>query len=405
MGEYVGIGKFNKKYIWMLLGAFCSYYIARYSYLLFQQDKNDQYKKREYKYEYKENNKLLKTLLKCFGFCLAIIGELIRKKLSKEEKKNYQVLKTKDKIWILIVSLLFLLDEFLASFLKLYQKLPNISFDEQYNTIQFIFLFITSKIIFKSIYYKHQYISIIFMIFFELFRSIVRIIDNKEDNRTVKIVIISFFVQLIRAMIDSLFYSFCKYLIEKKFFSQYKVIYIFGFIIFTIMIIIYAILTGISVNTESTFCFINYNNKCYLDNFFSIFTDFSFLQFLGLIFDAIFQCSLYIFFTFIISYNTICHVFPYYQFIAFSLSFKKNTTLILIFIVVSFIFEFFSTFVFLEIIILKCCGFNKNIKVNIDYRSRLDIESNRTSSRTLIDIDDSYIVDSSPMKEISMITN
>ena len=178
--------------------------------------------------------------------------------------------------------------------------------DERYNSIEFIFLFLISLIIFKKRYYKHQYISILFIIILEMIRYIIKPNNisgfkqnydrkDKYGNETMPYIghqrtinsWYEFFFQIVRATIDAIFIGYCKFLMEVKFFSPYKVTYLFGLICLVIILIIYIILSFISVEEKNKYNFIKYKGKYYIENLFSVFCDFTFLQFLGLFFFSI----------------------------------------------------------------------------------------------------------------------
>ena len=82
---------------------------------------------------------------------------------------------------------------------------------------------------------------------------------------------------------------------------------------------------------------------------------------------------------------TICHIFLYFLVYAFyntAKNYNKIDGTIFIIEIILFIFEFLNLLVFLEIIELKFCGLNKNLKSNIEERAKLDLENinDRTSS-------------------------
>ena len=109
--------------------------------------------------------------MKYLGYCYLIIGEiifllnnffLIIKKIIRKKfdtKANdapvTNLVKIKDIIFIIIVTLIALTDEFLVIFLKIKTN-SLITLDERYNFPLFIFLFISSILIFKMRYYNHQ---------------------------------------------------------------------------------------------------------------------------------------------------------------------------------------------------------------------------------------------------------
>ena len=348
--------------------------------------------------------------MRFLGISYLIFGELISKKIiyNKGEKPIKNLIKIKDIVFISIVCFLFLIGEFIAIFLKIKTN-TEIALDERYNSIEFIFLFIISLIIFKVRYYKHQYISILLIILLEIIKYIINITINNndkslnEENKDIN-PWFEFLLQTVRATIDAIFVGYSKLLMEVKFFSPYKATYLFGLISFIVILIAYIILSFISVEGTNSYCFIYYKEKCYVENLLSVFCDFTFLQFLGLfllsIFDGIYQFT----YNFIVRDYTICHFFIYFQFYSLYTNIternKKKLTLSLIFIFS--IFELFITFVFLELIQLNFCGLNKNVKSNIEKRALLETNENifkNEGINSYVYDDDNYITQLNEVKE------
>ena len=147
----ISFGKMDIKYLLLIILILVSLAVGALSFNLYKNNRGNYYP------NYKENNKFLKSFLKYLGMTYFILGESIRKKFvyKKGEKPIKNLITIKDIIYLLIVCFFVLLDEFFAIFLKIKTN-KEISFDERHNSIEFIFLFIISLIIFKVRYYKHQ---------------------------------------------------------------------------------------------------------------------------------------------------------------------------------------------------------------------------------------------------------
>lgn len=427
MKSPISLGKIKLKYFLMIGFAIGFLFLGR-RYTLYSDEK----KKIFQKYLTEEDkgregvnytdNKLLKTFLKYIGFALFIIGDLIIKKLSfgriigtsitevksivskkyNLTKEDSRVIMTyKDWIFIFIIALLHIADEIIAIIIKTIKGSKNIAINEAYISIEFIFLFLTSYLIFKLKYYKHQYITIIIIIFLEIFRLF--ILGNDDENFSEFIT--TTLLQIIRAFIDSLFIGYSKGLMEYKYFSPYKALYIFGFINGTIITILYVIATIKPVDPSSIFCTLKYEGKCYFDNFKSIFKDFSFVQFLGLFFNMISSSTTQLLFNAIINDFTICHIFIYYTFYSFYDIFnkqegEKNHSIIqIIFATISGIFEFIAAFVFLEIIVLNFCGLDKNVKINIEERAIRESLFEKEERNESFDLVEDYDVEVKDIKK------
>ena len=407
--KYISFGHLNIKYLIMILSAIVLLFIGRGGYFLYLGGLNE-----------KDNHKLLKTFLKYIGFSLCYVGEIIRKKLTfknnedeekllnsdvryndaqkKEASKHF--INPKDKIYIIIIALAHLVNEFLAITLKAISRNTIIKFDNLYNTIEFLFLFFISYFIFKLVYYRHQKISIILIILCEILKIMVLQIKKEgtnQENNDGKFSFISLMIQILKAFFDSVFIGYSKVLMEDKFFSPYKVLYIFGFINGLLVLLLYFIFTCISYesnenNKNNIFFELEYNGKLYFDNFYGIFEGFNFLKFIGLLLDIIGVTGSCLFFNFIVNNFTICHLFFYYQIYSFYGNIKSGSGSNLFFVIIISIFELFITIVFLELIILHCFKLDKNVKKNIVERSVLDVD-NKDDNDDENDLnDDNYIV-------------
>ena len=414
MAACISLGKIELKYILMVLSANIFLLIGKVAYPMYYSRKKEILKKYWTKEEIDKNsikneNILLKSFLKYIGFSLFFIGEKIRnkkyfgkekiEKLIKNSMKNQRLslnnkkeisrhlLSLKDKVIFCIISFAHLTNEFISISIKTIGTLDNIPIDEEYISIEFITLFLTSFFIFKIRYYNHQYISIALIIILEIFRYIIKLdkLENIEDF------IIKAVLQVIRSFLDSIFIGYAKLLMEYKFFSLYKTLYIFGFINGICIIIIYIIATLTPVDPKSMLCSLKYKNNCYFVHFFSIFEEFNFIQFISLIFNMIGVTVNQFLFNYISNDYTICHIFPYYQiYVLYENTYKKKNNSLLIYTVTTGIFEFLITLVFLEIIVLNCCTLNKNIKENIEKRALMDVKFEDVEG--IWDIDENYSV-------------
>ena len=137
---------------------------------------------------------------------------------------------------------------------------------------------------------------------------------------------------------------------------------------------------------EDSIFSIKYNNRYYYDNILSVFNDYS----LGELFLFIYIYSYYpiafLLFNIIIENFTMCHIFLPYQigiFINNATAFSDNFYSMLIILIL----EIFMTLVFLEIIELKFCGLNQNIKRNIEMRAIEDSVNSMKKENESLEID------------------
>ena len=398
--NYISFGKFDLKYLLMISVAISLLFIGRASYSHLYLSKSEV-----------DHHKLLKSFLKYIGFSLCIIGELIRRRISfgnekdedplnnpmfshlnisKKKEALSHLITCKDIIFIVLISLIHLGDEFLAITIKVLSTNELIQIDEKYNILEFNLLFLTSYIIFKMHYYKHQYISIILIIMFEIIRMICKF-ESKDIIKNVGL-------QLVRAFIDSVFIGYAKGLMEYKFFSPYKALYIFGFINLVILLIIYFIFTYIPYNTgDNDYFSLIYNKNRYFDNFYAIFEGFNFSKFMGLFLNMISSAGSQLLFNFIVNDFTMCHIFIYYQIYVLVENIINGDYIITI---ITGLMELFVTLVFLEIIEVKCFGLNKNIKKNIEERACLDSNNiNNNERNDSVEISEDHTISEGDKKE------
>ena len=169
-------------------------------------------------------------------------------------------------------------------------------------------------------------------------------------------------------------YGYINLLMRYKYYSIYKASYFLGVNI-PIIVIIYIIFSYFPLDNENYFCFEKYNGSCYIDNIYSLFQYLS--QNLIILLLSVVNALSYCIFTIsmnLILYNyTIFHLLLPWQIhesfntIIDSLKDSKNY-----FLMFFHVFEIFFILVFIEFIELKFCGFDYNIKKNIQTRASKD---------------------------------
>ena len=149
-----------------------------------------------------------------------------------------------------------------------------------------------------------------------------------------------------------------KYILEYLFCSAYEILFyegVFDLIVFIIALSIYT-------NINSSRCDINYNNLCYIDNFFSYYDSLNWKEIFIFFFVMTYHLFYFLFFLLTIKY------FNAFYFIIILLSedeiiynYEIESWKICINLLI-FATVFFMTLVFLEIIELNCFGLEKNTK-------------------------------------------
>ena len=222
---------------------------------------------------------------------------------------------------------------------------------------ELIFLFILSKFLNKMIYYKHQYFSIIIMIITELISFVFNFI-----NEGILMLFIILFINLFLSFLRALLYIYLKRLMEYKYISPYKITFIFGILNFSIVIIVYIIVSF--CECKNNYCKTLYNDKNYFANILEIFNVISIFLFFIFLLRAFMTVLNYA----IIRYFSVCHSFIYFQLCMLigilenqediskrnSYFFIKLTLLII---------DIFFSLIFLEIIEVNICGISYNTKI------------------------------------------
>ena len=236
---------------------------------------------------------LLKPLLIYIGMALCFIPELILKKKSQnknvteiteinDNKSNkgfieyiYNDLSDKienrDYIHIGFISLVLILIDFIKIYL---QKKENCE-DAQYIFTELPFLLIISIYIYNINFYKHQYLSIIILTFFGFIQYLIKILYYYKSTSNFIDIIIDLFLQIVMGLGEAIYFSYVKGLMQFKFFSPYKVCYIFGIINGIIILIIYFVVSLIKCSGESLLCSVKYKEAYYFDNIFAVITSYN----------------------------------------------------------------------------------------------------------------------------------
>ena len=268
----------------------------------------------------------------------------------KEEiKKIGYIIKSKKNIMLIILlSLMSVINDFLCVLIK-----GETIFEERLFYLFFIPLF--SKIILKENIYKHQYFSLLISLIGSIFLIIPICFDLKNNS------IIPNILNVIKGINYPLFLVLIKYLVEKSYIPPLKVCLVIGIISIIINVIGYTI-----------YCLIIYD--------FSLFTDcldFSLVEkksviiiyfIMYFLFLTASQLTLYL----SISYfsptliNVTAIISTLLLWIAKAIFLKYTPKIEIIFNPIGYIIALISTFIYNELIIFNCCGFNKNIKIFVN---------------------------------------
>ena len=225
---------------------------------------------------------------------------------------------------------------------------------------ELLFLFLLSKIMYNTQFYKHQYISIIILTLLGLAKFIVKNSGNMEKF------FLRFFIHIGYSFFKSLITVYIKGLMEYKYFSPYKACYKFGIVNVIIMTILNI---GASFFPCDSFsCQVTFNKKRYFANILAIFSIPGLFMFIIFILKAI---------TLVLEYNIILNFTVFHSFLiiqltqfleASSIKMMGDSKAYLAITLINFVLSIFLIFLFLEIIEINIFKISHNTKTNIEMR-------------------------------------
>ena len=382
MGNILSFGNCNKKLIYLIFYTTLTilvFFVSIKIYMKYHLD-NIEVKLRLQK------NYLYNFFLEYLGYFLCIIPDKFNKKnLNKIQKKkpelnenasnliyyifndplDEKILSTKEIFILIFICLLSLFKRFSLLLVDILNKSEA---NEDYNFYEYILFYITSIYILKRNYYKHQFISIIFIVLLGIVKYAIKK-TYLEVAKNYYILILDLFNSILTCII----YGYVKGLMEYKYFSIYKSAYIFGMIDVPAIIILYFIISYIpSEGLLDTNDCILYKGRYYFDNIYSFISNFNFIDIIPSILYIIGSGLQQLLINKIINDFTILHIalpFEIHELIYNIIEIKQKYVYVLWVIIFCSFFEFFFFFVFLEIIELKFCGLNYNTEKNIRIRS------------------------------------
>lgn len=324
-----------------------------------------------------------------FAQFLMIIPHLILKKDMSSKKVDQQIEKSNISIEYIFntetieFSTKEIIFFFGAGIIKLLSDIIQIIFliliikKEKYNEtislyyyFELIFLFLFSKIMYSIQLYKHQYFSLMILTVSALAKFIYLHYEMDIDD---------FFWYLIfhilGSILKSVFNVYIKGLMEYKYYSPYKVCYIYGLINLIIMAVIYVLFSFIPCDDSNTDCNIIYNDERYFANILALF---SITGLFTLFFEII--LSVLAVLNYIVIYRfSVFHIFLFLQFLQIAdianYNEKEDQNIYNIIIIISFIiFNIFFVLLFLEVIEINIFKLSFNTKKNIENRALLEKE-------------------------------
>ena len=222
--------------------------------------------------------------------------------------------------------------------------------------LEIVFIVIISKFLLKTKLYIHHYLGLIVFIILSLS------IDIPFNLSIFKPGIYFFFIYCIYLLLDSIFITYEKYMMDKLYYSPFIIVFSIG-LLFLATSTLFVIIIAFKGNML-------YDGKKYKLQSFSDYFEENGVKgpIVHIIYLTSFRFVLNILKILTIYYFTQNHIYTTYILIKiFDLLLKKDTNY-KYFSLLLFVFQFLGLLVFLEIIELNFLGLNKNTKKNIGIR-------------------------------------
>ncbi len=304
-----------------------------------------------------------------------IINKSKLKHFFSREKKSKQIkyifkdfsIRTNTKTIILdILSILFfiILTYVLMILQIVYDPTSKLMFNENYYFISLFFLYISTRILYKFHFYSHHKLSIGLIIIIGTIRYTLKIAVFHSPNFTFPLDFILLFCLVVIAFFEALLHVYIKLVIIYRYYSPFLINFMVGLICTCIAILI---LLFSNLNCDNHFCKLINQSRDFDFSSKEIFFLFLFSFFYGFYFFCL---------IIVIRNFSPCHLFLFFQSKEFIIniyySIENWNTWKFIMILITFILEINASFVFMEMIELKFCGLDQNLKNSIEERAETE---------------------------------
>lgn len=265
---------------------------------------------------------------------------------------------------------------FLCAFLDFIKKLIEFIFSKQilshiwiYNII---FISCFNYMIAKNKLYKHQYFSLCVIVFFGTVLNIIFMHSMKVNE--IPLLILAILVESIYSLLVVL----GKFGLDNRYCSPFVLTFCEGFLslIFNIIFIIIASNEPLSVHFKYKYLIrtCEYKGKKYLDNFngyMAKLSDFNEILFFFVTMSG--KCIFSLFSHITTRYYTSSHVMIILIIGKISVIMKPMETYQRVMASIIYFIEFVMIFIYCELVELKCCGLQQNIKRNIEEKQKEEL--------------------------------
>ena len=242
-----------------------------------------------------------------------------------------------------------------------YDPTSKLIFNENYYFIALFFLYISTRILYKFHFYSHHKLSIGLIIIIGAIRYTLKIVVFHSPNFTFPLDYILLFCLAVIAFFEALLYVYIKLVVEFRYYSPFLISFMVGLVCTCIAILI---LLFSRINCDNKFCKLINQSR----NFDFSSKEIFFLFLLSFFYGFYFFCLVLV----IRNYSP-CHLFLLFQSKEFIInifySIDNWNTWKFIMILITFILEINASFVFMEMIELRFCGLDKNLKNSIVERA------------------------------------
>ena len=361
-------GKVNLKiYIYIILYAIIELLFCLSS-LYFQKNKCDEI-----------NNVFINKIIS-FGFGVIIgIPVFILKNIQSKNKNNEKKSKSqityifynpykqlssrKLLISIFLITIYYIYSISCDLFSKSHQEILDYGSNEYYGSMDIFYLYLIYKFKHKIVFYKHQYLALIIIVLMELIRYFLKVylFEGVGLNFTCGLSLIPL---IVFPVFDTLENYFLKYFMEYYYYSPIFICFLRG----TVYAIISIILLSIFLNIDCTGFIWNF---CLLLSEKKMISAYAILIYIA---KSILSLSCTFFKLLVMNNFTIFHIIILCTINTLIVSIvdliiSPSSDYEIIMIIITFLIEILSVFIFLEIIELNFCGLNHNLRKNIISRS------------------------------------
>ena len=229
--------------------------------------------------------------------------------------------------------------------------------EEYFIIIYLLYLYLIYRIILKTIFYRHENLSLIILIISGLIMVIFQIFYVKKVKFSFPGDLLNLIAIFIYPIFTTLTYYFQKQYMEYKYYSPYFICFLTGLIYITISIIILCVFLNINLDDNSVFHQLTWKDDISNGYILVLYLIRSFCY----AFNSFIQMK-------IIDDFTIFYIFiliAFDEFIVNIMKIEDFDSIELIVSIIIFILKMFAILVFVEIIELNFCGLNTNLKKNI----------------------------------------